>query len=179
MLRLTWELPIDRRVERVWLAHPPHGRARPTFVGQDELGIGHWRASYERADYIDALNALVAANIAWMAAHAVPPLYEAGLRYMRECCGETWRHAVAVLARQGGDCEDLAAYRVAQLRRAGVPARIVLREVGRMGPDIAFHVLVGIDNAIEDPSEILGATTDSSCDPAGPYGFPCSAVASR
>jgi len=177
VLALAWELPADPVVERAWLAHPPHDRKPPTLTGTD---TGHflryWEAVYDRPEYLDALNALVAANVLWLRRNpGVPPLYATGVRYLAECCGEVWRHAAAVLARGGGDCEDLSAFRVAQLQLLGVPARIKLQTVGRMGEDLSLHVLVAMPNGqIEDPSDILGAT-GAGCDPIGPLGRPCPA----
>lgn len=170
-----------RDVVRVWLAHPPHDRQRPRLVARDAMGLEHWQASYDRSQYADALNALVAANLAWWRFSPFHPgttLYDSGLIYKPECCGEIWRTFPAILLRGGGDCEDLAAARVAELHRARIDARILIREVARTdADDRSFHVLVALpDGSEEDPSELLGAgdpVTRTTCDPIGPGGAPC------
>ena len=43
----------------------------------------------------------------------IPPLYKAGVRYAREQGTEEWKDCVNVLLDGYGDCEDLAAWRVA------------------------------------------------------------------
>lgn len=82
------------------------------------------------------------------------PLYRAGVRYRRESVGaEVWQ-LPSETARLGyGDCEDLAAWRVAELRLQGEPARILIKQVR---PKL-WHVLVmRSDGKIEDPSRKLG-----------------------
>lgn len=88
----------------------------------------------------------------------IPPLYKAGVRYQREgrtIAGrpkEVWRLIPQVLRHGAGDCEDLASWRVAELREAGVNARPYLTRHGNM-----FHVRVKHpDGRIEDPSKRLG-----------------------
>lgn len=112
-----------------------------------------------------ALSIALAALTAWdeylLASRPFPSLYRAGVRYMPEDYDgpnpEDWLDALEVLKRGGGDCEDLAAWRVAELRRAGeLGARTVFVEFpdarGRL-----FHVLVErAGGSLEDPSRILG-----------------------
>ncbi len=87
-------------------------------------------------------------------AGGLPPLYESGIRYRREPPGrERWLTATEVLAVGVGDCEDLGAYRAAELRRAGVAARAVAIRTGRK----KFHTVVLLpDKTFEDPSVRLG-----------------------
>lgn len=82
-----------------------------------------------------------------------PPLYESGIRYRREVAGqERWQSAVELLARLSGDCEDVAAYRVAELRMLGEPATVLIGRTERG----TFHARVRrADGAVEDPSAIL------------------------
>lgn len=84
------------------------------------------------------------------------PLYRAGVRYRREEMGaEIWQLPSETAKLGYGDCEDLAAWRVAELRLQGEPARIVIRQVK---PRL-WHVLVKRGNGqIEDPSRKLGMT---------------------
>lgn len=70
-----------------------------------------------------------------------PPLYDAGVRYIREDGSEEWLDVPHVLAAGGGDCEDLACWRVAEIREAGGTARPYVRYrliEGRFH----YHVLV-------------------------------------
>ena len=82
-----------------------------------------------------------------------PPLYESGVVYRREEKGhDDWMTADTVLHRGYADCEDLAAYRAAELRRAGIPALGIVR------PNASgnFHAQVLLpDGTIEDPSRVL------------------------
>lgn len=99
------------------------------------------------------LSGLVRESEAQMRAGSIPPLYRSGVVYRREPRGvEVWQTA-AVTARLGrGDCEDLAIYRAAELRRAGVAAEAVVVRTRTRGQ---LHALVRYpDGAIEDPSRI-------------------------
>lgn len=100
------------------------------------------------------LEGLTATNVELMRRGRIPPIYAAGVRYARER-RDVWRTAPEVLRRGSGDCEDLAAWRAAELRVSGEdPAARV--EVYRSGPR-RFHAIVRRgDNAIEDPSRRLG-----------------------
>lgn len=88
----------------------------------------------------------------------IPQLYKAGVEYERE--GRTiggrpkehWRLISQVLKRGAGDCEDLTAWRVAELRERGINAVPDITRQGRM-----FHVRVRYpDGRLEDPSKRLG-----------------------
>jgi hypothetical protein len=83
-----------------------------------------------------------------------PPLYESGVRYRQESRGqEFWKLPDQVLSDGYGDCEDLAAWRSAELELAGEQAEIVLV---RAKPTL-WHVAVKRGNGrIEDPSRRLG-----------------------
>lgn len=83
-----------------------------------------------------------------------PSIYDGGVRYRREP-RETWRHARQVLTEGWGDCEDLAAARVGELRARGIdPAARV--EVYYSAPRVAHAVVRRGDGRIEDPSRRLG-----------------------
>ncbi|MEZ4447688.1 MAG: hypothetical protein R3B72_51910 [Polyangiaceae bacterium] len=103
--------------------------------------------------------ALVAINVDYLrAAPHTPSLYAAGVRYEREPRGqEKWAAIPVVRARAAGDCEDLACWRVAELRVGGdVSARAVWRSQ-RTPRGWLYHVLVQHgDGQIEDPSRRLG-----------------------
>lgn len=107
-------------------------------------------------------------------AEEIPPLYQSGVRYREEAPGhEDWLDAPAVVRQGHADCEDLAAYRAAELRVAGYPCEPVIkwqwipREMMiRQGyppeklPDRGVwmvHCCVRfLDGSVEDPSKILG-----------------------
>ncbi len=84
----------------------------------------------------------------------LPSLYESGIVYRREPYGREWWESASdlldVVADHSGDCEDLAAYRAAELRYfAGEHARAVVRPT----KNGKFHCLVEReDGSIEDPS---------------------------
>ena len=84
---------------------------------------------------------------------ALPFLYRSGVRYMRNDPQERWQLPSETLRRGGGDCEDLAAWRAAELRIAGEPARVV---VTRSAPGVLHAVVRRADGTIEDPSRRLG-----------------------
>jgi hypothetical protein len=104
----------------------------------------------------------------------LPPLYAAGVVYEEEAPGrEDWLDAPAVLRAGAADCEDLAAWRTAELRVAGYDAEPVIkwqwlpRDVMiRQGYPAAKLPGKGVwlvhccvrwpDGTIEDPSKILG-----------------------
>lgn len=98
---------------------------------------------------------LVAQCVRDLAAHRLPPLYESGVRYQREPAGsEMWDSAATVAARGYGDCEDLAAWRVAELRLAGEEGAEVA--VVRTGPKTLHALVRRGDGSWEDPSAELG-----------------------
>lgn len=106
---------------------------------------------------------LVALNIDFLkraqGAKRIPPLYSAGVRYRREPKPKHGNRLeqfalIPVVLRQGhGDCEDLAAWRVAELRMQGKRATPWIVRVN----EHLFHVQVKRgDGTIEDPSRELG-----------------------
>lgn len=112
------------------------------------------------------LDALVAVNVRWLRTHPAAPSIlspSAGVRYERDPVGvELWRSLPAVLAAGGGDCEDLAAARAAELIVAGVPARAVPRLVGRgvtVGGADLWHIVTVAGGRTEDPSLALGMSS--------------------
>lgn len=100
------------------------------------------------------LEGLVAVNVLLMDRSALPPLYWSGVRYQKEIGTELWQTCEQVFKASAGDCEDLACWRVAELRRAGeIDAS---PHVYRAGPGL-WHVIVRRGNGYyEDPSRILG-----------------------
>jgi hypothetical protein len=86
-----------------------------------------------------------------------PELYGSGIVYRREPRGREWwesaTDALGVTSQRSGDCEDLAAYRAAELRHfdGEEDARVkIIRN-----PSGSFHAVVErADGTIEDPSRI-------------------------
>lgn len=108
------------------------------------------------------LDVLHAANLAWLqAGNVAPPLYQSGLRYQEEKLGkDEWQDIPRTLflrdQGQGSDCEDLASYRVSELRFAGEKANHTVEH--RRSPDLVlYHIRVIRQNGdVEDPSCALG-----------------------
>lgn len=104
--------------------------------------------------YEEMIEGLTRGNELMLRLAEFPPIYESGVRYRKEA-EDTWRHADDVLCSGWGDCEDLAAWRAAELRVSGEDpdARVL---VYRSGPR-RFHAVVAMgDGRIEDPSLLLG-----------------------
>ena len=107
------------------------------------------------------LEALTRINVAAMREYKVPGVYHAGLVYQREpLCRycEEWRDCLSVIEHGGGDCEDLACYRAAELQLHGVRARPYVRKPRLLpGGVLLYHIQVEWpDGRIEDPSKKLG-----------------------
>jgi hypothetical protein len=112
----------------------------------------------EAEDVRGALAAHVAASVRDIARAAregrpLPPIYASGVRYDRRDASERWQLPTETMARRRGDCEDLAAWRAAELRVRGERARVGVR---RTGPRVLHAVVVRGDGSIEDPSKRLG-----------------------
>jgi hypothetical protein len=104
------------------------------------------------------LDVLHAANGEWLAAgNTAPPLYNSGLYYQEEKLGkDEWQDIPCTLARGNGDCEDLASYRVSELRHGGEAANHTV-EHRRSTEVILYHIRVRRQNGdVEDPSCRLG-----------------------
>ena len=111
-----------------------------------------------RAHGIDELEALleglVRMDLVQLRRGMVPPLYQSGVRYRREPRKrEDWQTAAETYARRYGDCEDLAAYRAADLRLAGIEARAIVYQAA---PGLKHVVVEYPDGRREDPSKRLG-----------------------
>lgn len=88
----------------------------------------------------------------------LPPLYDSGIVYRREPAGREWWESAgdvrSMASSRSGDCEDLAAYRAAELRVFdGDEDAYVMVIRNRRGN---FHAIVCHgDGTLEDPSRIL------------------------
>jgi hypothetical protein len=108
------------------------------------------------------VDALARIDQAWLALHPeVPSLYESGVRYKERglgLCGDDWRDIPEIL-KEGGSavCEDLTAWRIAELREAGENVQPVISTTEVSKDLVVYHVRVLRANGqIEDPSLILG-----------------------
>lgn len=100
-----------------------------------------------------ALAGLTAMNRALLKLYRdVPPLYSSGVRYRGEK-PDRWETLDLVLARGYGDCEDLSAWRAAELQEQGVNAHADVYNVRAN----KWHAVVYYpDGTMEDPSRQLG-----------------------
>ena len=87
-------------------------------------------------------------------AKKIPVLYTSSIRYKLEPAGqEIWQSAYETARLGYGDCEDLVAYRLAELWKDGIKARA---KVLSITPTLRHVVLVHKNGDIEDPSKALG-----------------------
>src|SRR5205085_4886990 len=90
-----------------------------------------------------------------------PDLYLSGTVYAREAGTEDWAGIAEILKVKQGDCEDLGAWRVAELRERHnefAKPRIKYRNV-----DGFWHYHIQVTRAdfrIEDPSRLLGMNSN-------------------
>lgn len=126
------------------------------------------------------LEALTTVDLVYLSTHHVPLLYQSGVRYQEEPRqrmpkgdrpNEEFASVPVVYGRGWGDCDDLAPWRCAELRKLGFNAKI--RVQWKKFPNgKLFHIVVRRDNnvpdfnprymtrtpqgVIEDPSRALG-----------------------
>lgn len=118
----------------------------------DRMDLGH------RALLL-LLDALVQVNLNFLAKYpSTPLLYESGVRYEYERPGqEEWQDIPTTLAKGFGDCEDVCAWRCAELiARYGVPARPVFTYKQLPSGMWLYHIRVWAPDGLEDPSRLLG-----------------------
>jgi len=93
---------------------------------------------------------------------SLPRLYESGVKYIREAKGqERWLDVLHIIKEGGGDCEDLACWRVAELRHQGVRAKPFAKWAKDAAGTFHYHAQVvryreDGTHYIEDPSHRLG-----------------------
>ncbi len=105
------------------------------------------------------LESLININRMELRANKIPPLYNAGVKYVREPVGEeNWRDVVSIYRDGFGDCEDLSCWRIAELRNNNKRCEPYIR--WRVDPSnnmLIYHVMVlRTGEVLEDPSKILG-----------------------
>jgi hypothetical protein len=103
----------------------------------------------------DVLETLIARDRRYLAAHPMTPrVYLSGVKY-RANPGQ-WLDVPSLITARFGDCKDLSAWRIAELREMGEEARahVVIHE-RRSG--VLYHVQVRRPGgAIEDPAKRAG-----------------------
>ena len=104
-----------------------------------------------------ALCGLVRVNQYLLKKKKYRPLYKSGVRYVRDVkmAGEpeSWLNVEQLYRRGKGDCEDITAARVAELRLLGIDAQPYVKQSGPR----KFHALVLMPSGrFEDPSRKLG-----------------------
>lgn len=104
------------------------------------------------------IEALTTLNMLYLSEHPdTPPLYQSGVRWAPEEREEVWKDAPEVLRDGAADCEDLTAFRLAELRLSGAEASPLVEWEEAGDGAINFHALiVHADGSREDPSERLG-----------------------
>ena len=111
---------------------------------------------------LDALTAIDEAEL--RAYPKLPLLYDSKVKYYREPFGDDpWQDILTTLSIGYGDCEDLTAWRVAELRvRYGIKAVCEFSHIINDMAQHKFHIFVRHpDGRIEDPSQILGMNLPS------------------
>jgi hypothetical protein len=132
------------------MVYAPHYKVRAFDTLSDEARI---------VALVHLLEGLSAVNEAWLREHPEAPwLYQSGVRYEEEPPGQDdWQDIPETLALRWGDCEDLACWRIAELRTRGLEyARPHVKQTV-FGRRMVYHVAVRrADGRLEDPSRILG-----------------------
>lgn len=109
------------------------------------------------------LEGLIAVNYQYLEEYPnTPLLYQAFPSYIikpRPFQVDSWQDIPTTLTRRTGDCKDFAAWRVAELRRRGVPDVSAAIKVSQIGDLLIYHIPVRIGTEWEDPSKILGMPT--------------------
>ena len=104
-------------------------------------------------EYSKLIEGLVAINQEILSNNPdISPLYDSNVGYQEEKPGqEVWKPLTRVIDAGVGDCEDLTAWRVAELRNQGEDVQPIFIDNGR-----GYHAVVEYNNGeIEDPSQIL------------------------
>lgn len=106
------------------------------------------------------LEMLTRIDMVWLEENpSTPLLYQAGVHYQEEPPGqEDWQDIPTCIRMGIADCEDLCAWRAAELRvRFGINAQPVFTHRTRPDGGSLYHILVRLpDGQLEDPSRILG-----------------------
>lgn len=117
------------------------------------------RGELARQAIESAVETLARANVAYLKKHPkTPPLAKANIHYERELKlggAERWQTIPEILKTGRGDCEDLSAWRIAELRVRGYRAKPHV--TGKRGKwHIQVKVKYGKKTVIYDPSKEMG-----------------------
>lgn len=119
-----------------------------------------------KATLMKMLEALAEANYHYLCEKGAPPLYDWSPKYRikaRPFSLDSWQDIPSTMTKGTGDCKDFAAWRVAELYKAGHTVGFYIK-VQRMGDLIVYHIQVeGFNHdgrfVREDPSKLLGMPT--------------------
>jgi hypothetical protein len=173
------EDPSEILGRRGFASHPPAGKPLLHLSLPDTDDAAHFaplQIALEGLTDLDTWQILRWRKLAreGRAPRELPKLYESGVYYKEEAPGhEDWLDAPAVLLQGNADCEDLAAYRCAELRADGVEAEPVIKwqwiprdvmvaqgypanKLPSRGVWLVHCCVRFPDGTIEDPSKILG-----------------------
>lgn len=118
---------------------------------------GYSNVSNKLAEYHRLIESLVSRNMVYLKNNPKTPLlYSSGVVYASEFTQQEWQDIPRTLKLKHGDCEDLASWRIAELRIQGINAKphIIWNAVNNA---FYFHVQVKHpDGSMEDPSVRLG-----------------------
>lgn len=131
---------------------------RVTFVTGLFDGDKERELSHRTLDVL--LAALLRIDMTYLRAHPeTPDLYQSGVYYQEEPPGqEDWQDVWTSLRMKAADCEDLAAWRAAELNvRLGIRAVPKFIFERRKDGSYLYHIQVQLpDGRVEDPSRVLG-----------------------
>jgi len=116
------------------------------------------------------LEALIKADTIQMSEVSIPKLYESGVRYVADYETPEWKGAIRAFQDKTAECKDLAAWRCAEYRKAGIAAmpHLFWRSNDRTG-QLLYHVVCRLPTGrFEDPSRMLGMGKD----PGKPWPYP-------
>ena len=104
------------------------------------------------------MEAMVKCNELWLATHPdTPTLYGSEVIYAPEFGEENWQDIPHLIENGEGDCEDLACWRIAELRHVGGIKAHPFISWRELGGGLRYHALVRHPSGdIEDPSLALG-----------------------
>lgn len=143
---------------------------------QIDLGeLPSWKSSRMMGMALKSLlDALTTVNLQILTTHHIPPLYASGVRYAnepREWVREHFDAIPVVLKRGWGDCDDLAPWRCAELRKQGKRAAIRVKWK-RYPKGKLYHIVVAVRHFHQDP--ITGAVRSfvEEEDPSAILGMP-------
>lgn len=103
------------------------------------------------------LGALVFLNRLLIQQKLVGPIYSSGVVYRHEPPGvEEFADALTCTQRGWGDCDDLAAWRVAELNEMGIAATLRFEAAPVRRRDWLVHCVVALpDGSREDPTKLV------------------------